>query len=259
MVVTGLDGTIEDVNATFQTLTGYSAEEAVGLNIRELKSGQHGPEFYQDLWRTLQVGQVWRGHFHNRKKNGDLFWEKATIAPVLDGLGQISSFVAVKEDVTEPMRTEAGLKAAKNAAEAASQAKSMFLNNMSHELRTPLNAVLGFIHLLQDTSLTPSAAGIPGQGRGPAGHLHGIISDILDFTKIEAGPARSGGRPVRSRGHPRRELAGTLSQRAAEKGLRFSWWRRTRTSARVLGIPCGLGQVLLNLAATPSSSPTAGR
>jgi len=187
VLVTGLDGTIEYVNATFQSLTGYSAAEAVGMNTRELKSGLHGKAFYRELWQTIQAGQVWRGKFNNRKKNGELFWEQATIAPVFDERGRITCYVAVKEDVTESLRAEAALKAAKNAADAASLAKSAFLANMSHEIRTPLNAVLGFIHLLQGTSLTPQQQGYLAKAGVSAEHLHGILSDILDFSTIEAG------------------------------------------------------------------------
>ena len=245
VLVTGLDGTIEYVNAAFQALTGYTAEEAVGMNTRELKSGLHGKAFYQELWQTIRDGQVWRGKFNNRKKNGELFWEKATIAPVFDQRGRITCFVAVKEDVTELMRAEAALKAAKNAADAASLAKSAFLANMSHEIRTPLNAVLGFIHLLQGTSLTPQQLGYLAKAGVSAEHLHGIISDILDFSKIEAGRLDLEEIPF----DPREilcNLAGTLSHGAAEKGLRLTSDLDPELPPRVLGDPLRLGQVLLN-------------
>jgi PAS domain S-box-containing protein len=246
VVVTGLDGTIEYVNSTFESLTGYSAVDAVGMNTRELKSGLHGKAFYRELWNTIQSGQVWRGKFNNRKKNGELFWEKATIAPVFDEKGRITCYVAVKEDVTELMRTEEALKAAKNAADAASQAKSAFLANMSHEIRTPLNAVLGFIHLLQGTSLTAQQQDYLAKAGVSADHLHGIISDILDFSKIEAGRLDLEVIPFDLR-ETLDNLAGILSHRALEKGLRLAFDLDPGLPALVLGDPLRLGQVLLNL------------
>ena len=246
VVVTGLDGTIEYVNATFQTLTGYSAAEALGRNIRELKSGVHGADFYRELWETIRAGQVWRGKFNNRKKNGELFWERATISPVLDDRGRITCYVAVKEDVTELMRTEEALKAAKQAAEAANQAKSAFLANVSHEIRTPLNAVLGFIHLLQDTALSPKQKDYLDKAEVSAEHLHGLISDLLDFSRIEAGRLEL----EETQFDPRaamETLSGILAQRAAEKGLRLTVELDPGLPSAVLGDPLRLGQVLLNL------------
>jgi PAS domain S-box-containing protein len=245
VVVTGLDGTIEYVNSTFQALTGYSAAEAVGMNTRALQSGLHGKAFYQELWQTIGAGRVWRGKFNNRKKNGELFWEKATIAPVFDEKGRITCYVAVKEDVTELMRTEAALKAAKNTADAASQAKSSFLANMSHEIRTPLNAVLGFIHLLQGTSLTAQQQEYLAKAGISAEHLHGIISDILDFSKIEAGRMDLETIPFDLR-ESLGNLAGILSQRASAKGLRLTFELDAELPPLVLGDPLRLGQVLLN-------------
>jgi len=246
VVVTGLDGTIQYVNAAFQALTGYSSQEAVGMNTRELKSGLHGQAFYRELWQTIQAGSIWRGKFHNRKKNGELFWERATIAPVFDGQGRITCYVAVKEDVTELMRTEQALRAAKAAADAASQAKSAFLANMSHEIRTPLNGVLGFIHLLQGTSLGPQQQEYLDKAAVSAEHLRGIINDILDFSKIEAGRL-----DLEAVAFDLREslgsLAGLLSQRAVEKGLRLSVDLDPALPRWVRGDPLRLGQVLLNL------------
>jgi PAS domain S-box-containing protein len=245
VVVTGTDGTIEYVNAAFQALTGYSPQEAVGANSRILKSDRHDEGFYQELWQTIQGGRVWRGKFHNRRKNGELFWEQATIAPVFDETGRITCFIAVKEDVTERMRTEQALEAARSAADAASQAKSAFLANMSHELRTPLNAVLGFIHLLQDTGLTTRQREYLDKAGLSAEHLRAVIGDILDFSRIEAGHLELEAVPF-ALGETLDRVAASLSRRASDKGLKLSV-ELDAALPRVLGDPQRLGQMLSNL------------
>jgi len=101
IVITDREGTIEYVNPSFCRHTGYAPEEVCGNNPRILNTGDHPPEFYVELWRCIKNGDVWRGELHNRKKNGDLFWESASISPIRDGRGEITHFVAVKEDVTE--------------------------------------------------------------------------------------------------------------------------------------------------------------
>ncbi|MDR3578332.1 MAG: PAS domain S-box protein [Oryzomonas sp.] len=101
VVITDSLGCIQYVNPRFSELTGYVFDEVLGHNPRIMKSGLTPPETYKALWNTITAGAVWRGHFHNRKKNGDLYWESASISPALDGVGAISHFVAVKEDVTE--------------------------------------------------------------------------------------------------------------------------------------------------------------
>jgi len=245
VVVTGLDGTIEYVNPFFETLTGYSAGEAVGMNTRQFQSGLHEPGFYRELWDSLKAGRVWRGTFHNRKKDGSLFWERATIAPVSGEDGRIISYVAVKEDVTERMQAEQALEEARLAADAASHAKSTFLANMSHEIRTPLNAVLGFLHLLQGTGLAPKQQEYLDKAALSARHLHGVISDILDFSKIEAGRLDVEAIPFDPR-EALESLAGILSQRAEEKGLGLRLELDPDLPPWVLGDPLRLGQVLLN-------------
>ncbi len=104
VVITDRKGKIEYVNTKFTKSTGYSLEEAIGKNPRILKSGVQGREFYKDLWVTITSGKEWQGEFHNKKKNGELFWEYATIAPVKDKKGAITHFIALKEDIT--MRKE---------------------------------------------------------------------------------------------------------------------------------------------------------
>jgi PAS domain S-box-containing protein len=141
VVITDTAGTIEYVNPKFTELTGYSVAEALGKNPRILKSGEQGPEFYQQLWETIAAGQEWRGEFHNRKKNGELFWEQASISPVRDRVGAITHYVAVKEDITERKRIEAERERLIGELDA-------FAHTVAHDLKNPLGAVLGFADLL---------------------------------------------------------------------------------------------------------------
>jgi two-component system, NtrC family, sensor kinase len=106
VVITDLKGTIEYVNPRFTYVTGYSFEESIGRNPRILKSGEKSPEEYRDIWQTITSGKEWRGEFHNRKKNGELYWEYASISPIKNSDGVITHFVAVKEDITERKQIE---------------------------------------------------------------------------------------------------------------------------------------------------------
>jgi diguanylate cyclase (GGDEF)-like protein/PAS domain S-box-containing protein len=100
IIITDTTGSIEYVNPAFTEKTGYFLEELIGKTPRVLRSGETTPEEYATLWKALSDGDSWRGEFHNRKKNGELFWEIASIAPVKQKNGKISHYVAVKEDIT---------------------------------------------------------------------------------------------------------------------------------------------------------------
>ncbi|RQW76880.1 MAG: PAS domain S-box protein, partial [Geobacter sp.] len=101
IVITNREGIIEYVNPHFTKVTGYSTEEAIGQNPRLLKSDWHPDIFYQELWATIFGGNEWHGEFRNKRKNGELYWEAASVSPVKNDAGVISHFIAVKEDVTE--------------------------------------------------------------------------------------------------------------------------------------------------------------
>ncbi|MDP8207187.1 MAG: PAS domain S-box protein [Candidatus Electryonea clarkiae] len=109
VVVTDRDGSIEYVNSNFTEVTGYSSEEAIGANPRVLKSGYHDQAFYKNLWDTIINGDTWNGEFRTRKKNGDLIWESASISPVKNADGEITHFVAMKQDITEFKETQEDL------------------------------------------------------------------------------------------------------------------------------------------------------
>jgi PAS domain S-box-containing protein len=109
IVITDTRGDIEYVNPKFVQVTGYSLEEAIGQNPRILKSGERPPEEYKQLWDMITTGKEWRGEFHNKKKNGELYWEFAVISPVSDVRGVITHFIAIKEDITERKQIEQAL------------------------------------------------------------------------------------------------------------------------------------------------------
>ena len=111
IVITDTAGTIEYVNPKFIDVTGYSFAEAIGKNPRILKTENTDPEKYTQLWQTITSGKVWNGVFNNRKKNGETYWESATISPIFDDFGNISHYLAVKEDITERRQMEEYLRA----------------------------------------------------------------------------------------------------------------------------------------------------
>ena len=106
VVITNQDGDIEYVNDKFCKVTGYSKEEVFGKNPRILKSNHHDKNFYADFWSRLLSGKDWKGEMLNKKKNGELFWESVLLSPLLNKEGDITNFVAVKEDITERKKRE---------------------------------------------------------------------------------------------------------------------------------------------------------
>ncbi|MDD4427431.1 MAG: PAS domain S-box protein [Paludibacter sp.] len=101
VVITDLNANIEYVNKRFLDVTGYSLGELIGKNPRILKSGEQSKAFYAKLWNTLKSGTIWKGEFLNRKKNGELFWELASISPIINEKGEITNYLGTKEDITE--------------------------------------------------------------------------------------------------------------------------------------------------------------
>ncbi len=110
VVVTNHEGTIEYVNPNFCEVTGYNQEEAIGQNPQILSSGEQPPEFYKDMWETITSGGTWKGEFANKKKNGEIYWENASISPIKNSQGKITHYVAVKEDISEQKEMEKALR-----------------------------------------------------------------------------------------------------------------------------------------------------
>ena len=145
VMITDLKGRIEYVNPQFTEVTGYALAEAIGQNPRILKSGHTSPEEYAHLWETITSGGVWRGEFHNRKKNGELFSELALIAAVKDTEGKFTHFVAVKEDITARKATDEQLRQAHKL-----QAVGQLTGGIAHDFNNLLAIIIGNLQLLQE-------------------------------------------------------------------------------------------------------------
>jgi len=143
VVITDVQGGIEYVNPKFSQVTGYTFAEVAGQNPRVLKSGNLEPGFYQELWATITSGRTWQGEFHNRKKNGNLFWERATISPITNSRGGITHFLAIKEDITEHKHLEAQFRQAQKM-----EAVGRLAAGVAHDFNNLLTVILGYSDLV---------------------------------------------------------------------------------------------------------------
>jgi PAS domain S-box-containing protein len=144
IIITDLNGTIEFVNPKFCQVTGYAPEEVIGRNSRILKSGETPGEDYEALWRTISSGEVWHGEFRNKKKNGELFWESVTISPVKSQIGEISHYMAIKEDITEKKKLQEQLLHSQRMEVAGNLA-----GGVAHDFNNILTAILGYSDMLE--------------------------------------------------------------------------------------------------------------
>ncbi|MDH4161900.1 MAG: PAS domain S-box protein [Nitrospirota bacterium] len=150
VVVTDAQGTIQYVNPMFETVTGYTRAEAIGRNPRLLKSGRQDDAFYRVLWDTITSGRTWEGRIVNRKKDGTLYTENATISPVHDAAGRIVNYVAVKRDITEHLRMaderaqlEEQLRHAQKM-----EAVGTLAGGIAHDFNNILNVIMGYSSLM---------------------------------------------------------------------------------------------------------------
>jgi diguanylate cyclase (GGDEF)-like protein/PAS domain S-box-containing protein len=245
IVITDRQGRILWTNPAFTRMTGYTADEAIGRKPSLLKSGQHDEQFYRTLWQTVLAGQVWQGETINRRKDGSLYVEEQTIAPVRDESGQITDFVAIKQDVTPRKQAEAVVRqqadqlAALNHAMQALSAtldQGQVLARLLEELRAVVPFESASVWLLDNDRLEIAAS----QGLLNPGDAGRRTIDL-------AGAAGAYGRVVRTRAPVILETEPDSNAASPETGGIRAW----------LGVPLLMGDRLIGTLALDRLTPGA--
>ena len=146
VVITDPQRKITYVNRKFTECTGYMADEVIGKDPQAINKGQSNTAIFQNLWATIQEGKIWRGEFCNTKKNGDLFWEAATVTPITNLKGTITHYLAVKEDITERRALEGQLRHAQKL-----EGIGQLAAGIAHEINTPTQFVTDNLTFLRDS------------------------------------------------------------------------------------------------------------
>ena len=188
---------IEEVNEHFCDLTGHMTDQLVGRFNPILGSALHSESSWNVIWNTVGAGQSWRGEVQFSNRLGVQCWCDVTVSPVFDEEGRVDRCISIFADISSNKRENLQLSAAKVAADRANHAKTAFLANMSHEIRTPLNAVIGLAYLLEKTKLDDYQRGNIHKIKLAGNTLLGIVNDVLDLSKIEAGELTLESRPFK--------------------------------------------------------------
>jgi len=199
IMITDTSGHIVYTNPKFTELTGYSKEEVMGKNPRFLQSGEKTSKEYAQLWTTLKNGKEWIGEFHNRKKNGGLYWEAARTSTIKDNEGNIIYFLAVKEDITEKKQLEAEVKL-RNKEIARNEVLAgvgEMATMIAHDLRNPLSSIKMGMQILQKQTSDISINSPLKQeqheeeieliqiGLEQVHYMESILSDLMSFSRPE--------------------------------------------------------------------------
>lgn len=182
MIVSRTDpkGIITYINPLFMEISGYSEEELLGQPHSLVRHPSTPDLIFKGMWHTLKRGRSWHGMLENRSKNGESYFVKNLICPIMDENGNVLEYLGLREDVTE-------IQTSRLKAQEAQRIKAAFVANMSHEIRTPINGITGYIHLLSKTALDTVQRRYVTIVESSLETLLCIVNDVLDYSKMEEG------------------------------------------------------------------------
>ena len=251
------DRTIVRCNRKADEIFGYASGEMTGRPTRiwypdDESCAAVGREAYPPMLR----GETWASERIFVRKDGSPFWTRLA-ARAVDAAFPENGFVTLVEDITAERAALEELREARREAEEAAKAKADFLANMSHEIRTPMNAIIGMAHLALKTDLTPRQRDYLKKIQGSSQHLLGLLNDVLDVSKIEAG-RMTVERIDFELERVLENVAGLIGERTSAKGLELILDLAPDVPPTLVGDPLRLGQVLVNLAGNAVKFTDAG-
>jgi two-component system CheB/CheR fusion protein len=182
IAITDVSGDIIYANDKFCEISQYSRAELLGNNHRLINSGYHPPEFFQQMWRTIAAGHIWRGEIRNRAKDGSLYWVDTTIVPLLNDQGKPRQYVAIRTEITEQKRLEAEMARAARLSLMGEVAASL-----AHEIKNPLAGIQGAVDILLSRRLPddPERRVLEGV-RGEVARIDALVQQMLRQTRVRA-------------------------------------------------------------------------
>nr|MBI1230064.1 PAS domain S-box protein [Cytophagales bacterium] len=192
VAITDHRGTITHVNVKFCQISKYSEEELIGQDHRIINSGYHPPDFFQNLWKTIANGKIWKGEIRNRAKDGTIYWVDTTIVPFLNATGKPYQYVSIRNDITERKLTEEALK--KSNDRALGYIKAMenknrqlvdFCNIVSHNLRAPLVNISMLVDYLEDAEDAIERSELQGKLKPVINHLMEVFNELVESIQVQ--------------------------------------------------------------------------
>lgn len=186
VVITDTEGLIEYVNPCFENMTGYSGSEVIGRPISMLKSGRHDKEYYSHIWDLLNQGRPWSGYFVNRRKDGSLFEEYATISPVRAADGRVTSYVAVKRDMSHIRELERKVTLTQKMV-----ALGQFAHRIAHDITNGLSTIMGCAEIIGRTSNSPDVKEMSAEIVSAIDRMGALTSSLMSFASpVRMNPRR---------------------------------------------------------------------
>lgn len=233
-------------NNAFCQMLGYQPEELIGLNASATLLPDYSRKIIANRQLELEKGISSVYEIQLRRKNGDLIWGLISGAPVRNAQGKLVGSIGIQFDLTERKKLETELAEAKLIADRARLAERQFLTHMSHEIRTPINAVIGMTHLLEESNPNQIQKEYLNSLRFSADSLLGIIDNILDLSKIDAGEIEFEQKPF-DLAYLLKSLLQTFQFKIEEKDLRIVEKMDPAVTNLVVGDPTRINQILTNL------------